>query len=573
MNYKKVSGFMKVVKAVLAVALLTCGCLIISGCEHKHSYEPQVTAQATCTDAGEVTYTCADCGDFYTEVLPAVGHDMSSYDMERTDINGHYFKCSLCGAPGAAAAQEHTWVDVVNKEPSCTEQGSTDRTCQHCNYHYVQTTTKTHSYVANPDSYVESTCTQYGSHTETCASCGDVKTVVNDVSGYAEHDVREYPKKEMSETEPGNIRYWKCQVCGKYFNGYDCETELSEEEIFTYPSNNNIVDSIEKLMEIAGNLESGVLSERYYQITATVDGYDGDANVFLISDDTEAIYARFIDRENVYTINDNDVITLKGKLCRVDDEVTLLECEVISIECDDDEIHSLFITINDYSNQDLYAYVDAHDESLDEWYLPNTNNYNCLLTGSTLTFTNYTATAVLQKVIVNGKSYSMPNGKLTITVGNEDIRAEFVFDNDNYCSVTLYELDTSNNNGNAIIADEYISYTYIGQYNDLGRIYFNSHLTFNAENANITGINITYNLEWLNRDNNDKALQNAINVIEEDGAKVSFEQGDTNKNGKVKIEIPLYLACTVLEYFTDVGQAQVTEITILYQTNNSYSKY
>lgn len=40
---------------------------------HEHSYVETITKEPTCTEAGEKTYTC-DCGDSYTEEIPAKGH-------------------------------------------------------------------------------------------------------------------------------------------------------------------------------------------------------------------------------------------------------------------------------------------------------------------------------------------------------------------------------------------------------------------------------------------------------------------------------------------------------------------
>lgn len=55
---------------------------------HEHSYEEVVTAP-TCIAAGYTTYTCAGCGDTYTEAGdPATGH---------ADENGDY-KCDVCSA-------------------------------------------------------------------------------------------------------------------------------------------------------------------------------------------------------------------------------------------------------------------------------------------------------------------------------------------------------------------------------------------------------------------------------------------------------------------------------------------
>ena len=56
---------------------------------HTHSYTGEVTTAANCTTAGVKTFTC-QCGDAYTEEIPATGH---------TYVEG---VCSVCGAADPA---------------------------------------------------------------------------------------------------------------------------------------------------------------------------------------------------------------------------------------------------------------------------------------------------------------------------------------------------------------------------------------------------------------------------------------------------------------------------------------
>lgn len=44
---------------------------------HKHNYVATVTKEPTCTETGEKTFTC-DCGDSYTEEIPAKGHNFEN---------------------------------------------------------------------------------------------------------------------------------------------------------------------------------------------------------------------------------------------------------------------------------------------------------------------------------------------------------------------------------------------------------------------------------------------------------------------------------------------------------------
>ena len=44
---------------------------------HKHNYVTTITKEPTCTETGEKTFTC-DCGDSYTEEIPAKGHNFEN---------------------------------------------------------------------------------------------------------------------------------------------------------------------------------------------------------------------------------------------------------------------------------------------------------------------------------------------------------------------------------------------------------------------------------------------------------------------------------------------------------------
>ncbi|MDE7454222.1 MAG: hypothetical protein K2M64_00130 [Clostridia bacterium] len=326
------------------------------------------------------------------------------------------------------------------------------------------------------------------------------------------------------------------------------------------------------MYQIAATLPDSVVSDDLYQITATVSEVDAKDNNLLICDgdgNLDYIYVNLVERENAYTINQNDVITIKGQLLRVDEDVVLVNCSIISVDCGDDELYSLiFDCVIDSPYISVYVY--AHDEGMDEYYDANTNNYNCLLHGTTLTFYFYdnSNNAVLQKLIVNGKACTATNGMFEITV-TEDVNIKFVFDNDNYSSVTLRNVDTTLDNGNKVVVDEYISYTYTNGKNEYGRLYKNSHLTFTANNANITGINITFDVDWLEK--NPEVLQNTIYAIESNGNKVvktdSIQEG---KNGKIILSLNALDGYVALEYFANSSQARVVEITVLYQTNNSF---
>ncbi len=124
---------------------LDCGRMIQKGeiIQPKgHSYgEWKVTKEATCTENGEETRTCA-CGHTETRVLQSEGHD-----YEATVV-----------------------------EPTCTEQGYTEYVCQTCGHSYRDDFVDAlgHSY-GEWKVTKEATCTKNGEETRTCA-CGHTET-------------------------------------------------------------------------------------------------------------------------------------------------------------------------------------------------------------------------------------------------------------------------------------------------------------------------------------------------------------------------------------------------------------
>ncbi len=71
----------------------------------------------------------------------------------------------------------------------------------------------------------EPTCTEEGIMTYTCtkATCGETKTVSIPSKGHA---LEHYVRVEPTATSNGNIEYWYCDVCGKYFRDAEAKYEI-----------------------------------------------------------------------------------------------------------------------------------------------------------------------------------------------------------------------------------------------------------------------------------------------------------------------------------------------------------
>ena len=155
---------------------------------HIHNYVGIITKEPTCTETGEKTYTC-DCGDSYTEEIPAKGHhyvDGECTDCGDKDLNYH----------------THNYSETITKEPACTEAGEKTYTCD-CGDGYTEVIpAKGHDYLdgicagcgeKDPNhvhSYKESitkepTCVEAGEKTYTCV-CGDGYT--EEIPATGKHD-------------------------------------------------------------------------------------------------------------------------------------------------------------------------------------------------------------------------------------------------------------------------------------------------------------------------------------------------------------------------------------------------
>lgn len=132
----------------------------VDGCTKKqteeHNWNDGVQTDApTCTEPGEILYTCPDCNATRTEEIPALDHDWSEWTYDSVDSHTRYCKrecgveeefgghewgdwvkvdddthkmtCDLCGGE---QTDEHDWDNgVITAEPTCEEKGVKTFTC------------------------------------------------------------------------------------------------------------------------------------------------------------------------------------------------------------------------------------------------------------------------------------------------------------------------------------------------------------------------------------------------------------------------------------------------------------
>ncbi len=195
---------------------------------HKYKYNPVVT-KPTCTEEGLTTYTCSLCGDTYTEVIPATGHNYESVVTNPTCTEGGYttYTCA-CGdtyVGDEAEALGHTDGNAVEENyvaPTCTENGSKENVT-YCTVCGTETSRETITISATDhiageiviENVSDATCGQVGSYDEVvyCSVCGEEISRETKTVDKIPHSYTSKVTTLPTCTETG-VETYTCTVCG-----------------------------------------------------------------------------------------------------------------------------------------------------------------------------------------------------------------------------------------------------------------------------------------------------------------------------------------------------------------------
>ncbi len=211
-----------------------------------HSLESIAAVGATCVDAGNIAYyKCSVCGKYFSDadgkneitadsvVVPAKGHSLESIaavDATCVDAgNIAYYKCSVCGKyfSDEAGKNEITADSVVvpAKGHSLESVAAVDATCDA---------------TGNIAYYKCSVCGKYFSDADGKEEI-TVDSVVIPAKG---HEIVSVPAVDTTCEATGNIAYYKCSVCGKYFSDADGKNEISADSVVV-PAKGHTIVSVE----------------------------------------------------------------------------------------------------------------------------------------------------------------------------------------------------------------------------------------------------------------------------------------------------------------------------------------
>jgi len=157
-----------------------------SRCDKKDDVSPHtwdngtITIAPTCTKAGERTYTCTECGATKTEPIDATGH---SWKSEWTsDATHHWYECDNKNCDVTDNAGKKGYAEHSGGKATCKAQA----VCEICKAGY-----------GNPDQ---------NNHT----------------------DLKHVDAKAATAAEEGNIAYWYCDGCKKYFSDAAATKEITK---------------------------------------------------------------------------------------------------------------------------------------------------------------------------------------------------------------------------------------------------------------------------------------------------------------------------------------------------------
>ena len=194
-----------------------------------------VTVQPTCQSEGTQSKFCASCGELLEEeALAIVGHSFTNYvsngDATCQKMGTKTALCDFgCGESDTVDDFElgfgHTpseW--IVDREPTCTEEGSRHKTCTVCQkeieseaiavVEHVYTV-----YTSNGDA----TCKADGTKTALCDfGCGEKNTVADEGSKKP-HTPSVWLVKVEATCLLGGVEYRACEICGELIDERDTE--------------------------------------------------------------------------------------------------------------------------------------------------------------------------------------------------------------------------------------------------------------------------------------------------------------------------------------------------------------
>lgn len=204
---------------------------------HEHTYKSTVIKPSTCTEPGEVKYTCY-CGDTYVDAIKVKDHTKGQWVTMRaataTQTGLRQKSCTVCGkvleedtVPMLAAAtttstgknnskkntsdHTHSYTYEITDEASCTEKGVKTYTCTICGSTF-ETSIAATNHPSRRTVREEGTCANPGTIETVCNICD---AVISSESIHYEHDWGKWEVTTAATATSKGVKTRTCKDCGK----------------------------------------------------------------------------------------------------------------------------------------------------------------------------------------------------------------------------------------------------------------------------------------------------------------------------------------------------------------------
>ena len=206
-------------------------------------------------DLDELTYKIT--GDYYGEDLgitlstDADNKTPGTYDITVSYTPNSNYNITVQNGKYVVGDNPHTWGEITY-EWNGTDSVTASRTCNYCGEVETETVNPTAEQTKDP------TCTDKGENTYTATFTNpafetQTKTV-EDVEA-AGHKLTHYPYTAPTSTKDGNVEYWYCEECHKYFSDENGENEITETVIPLVPEYTFDKDNLEWTKDSGEELE------------------------------------------------------------------------------------------------------------------------------------------------------------------------------------------------------------------------------------------------------------------------------------------------------------------------------
>lgn len=198
---------------------------------HSHSLTHTASKAATCETDGNIEYWyCAGCGKYFSDsaatreigqsqtVSAKLGHNLTHTSAkaasETTEGNIEYWRCSRCGKYFADSAAMRKISLNSTVLPKLTHQHTLTHTAAKA---------ATEQAEGNVEYWYCSGCGKYFSDGAATKEIWFSNTVLPKLNH--QHTLTAIPAKAATCTENGNLAFWHCESCGKYFSNASASNE------------------------------------------------------------------------------------------------------------------------------------------------------------------------------------------------------------------------------------------------------------------------------------------------------------------------------------------------------------